>query len=240
MTEAMRLAKHVSAMVPCSRREAELYVAGGWVRVDGEVVEEPQFRLGTQTVTLDADAELEPALPATLVWHKPAGHQLGADGRGGAALVTPATRAADDYSGVRPLKRHFAHLASIVALDASASGMVVMSQDRGLARKFADDGDRFEHEYVVEVGAPGTAAALASIESGHGIAARAPTAVKASWQSEARLRIALKSVQPGQVRVLCEAAGLQVLAIRRLRIGRISMGKLALGQWRYLAPSERF
>ncbi len=240
MTEPMRLAKHVSAMVPCSRREAELYIAGGWVRVDGEVIEEPQFRLTTQSVTLDADAELAPATPATLVWHKAAELDLGADGRGGAALVTPATRASDDYSGVRLLKRHFAHLGSIVPLEAAASGMVVMSQDRGLAAKFADDGDRFEHEYVVEVGAPGTAAALASIESGKGIVARAPTAIKASWQSEARLRIALKSSAPGQVRILCESAGLEVLAIRRLRIGRISMGKLAVGQWRYLAPSERF
>ena len=240
MTEEMRLAKYVAAMVPCSRREAELYIAGGWVRVDGEVVEEPQFRLSTQRVELDADAEASETLPASLVWHKPAGLDLGIDGRACATLITAATRAADDYSGVRPLKRHFAHLASVVPLAADASGMVVVSQDRSLAARFADDGDRFEHEYVVEVAAPGNAAMLAKLQAADGIGARPPTAIKASWQSEARLRIVLKSAQPGHVRKLCEGAGLAVTAIRRLRIGRISMGKLAVGQWRYLASSERF
>ena len=39
-----RLAKRVAAMLSCSRREAELYIEGGWVRVEGVVVEEPQFR----------------------------------------------------------------------------------------------------------------------------------------------------------------------------------------------------
>ena len=39
MTEPVRLSKRVADMVPCSRREAEQYIEGGWVRVDGQVVE---------------------------------------------------------------------------------------------------------------------------------------------------------------------------------------------------------
>ena len=240
MTEPVRLAKQLATLVQCSRREAELYIAGGWVRVDGEVVEEPQFKLTTQRVELDPDAELAPALPATLVWHKPAGVDLGADGRACAPLITVATRAQDDYSGVRPLKRHFAHLSSAVALEADAGGMVVFTQDRGLARKFADDGDRFEHEYVVEIAGEPGGDVLTLIQRAHGIDKQAPTSIKASWQSEARLRIAIKSVLPGQIRLLCEAAGLRVTAIKRLRVGRISMAKLNPGEWRYLAAHERF
>ena len=54
MTETgERLAKRVAALVPCSRREAEQYIAGGWVRVDGRVVEEPQHRVQQQVVTLE-------------------------------------------------------------------------------------------------------------------------------------------------------------------------------------------
>ena len=75
MTEPVRLSKRVADMVPCSRREAEQYIEGGWVRVDGQVVETPQFRVGTQTVVIDPKASLAPLLPVTLLLHKPAGFE---------------------------------------------------------------------------------------------------------------------------------------------------------------------
>ena len=52
-----RLSKVVAALVPCSRREAEQYIAEGWVRVDGQCVEEPQVRVtAAQRVEIDAKA----------------------------------------------------------------------------------------------------------------------------------------------------------------------------------------
>src|SRR5476649_1742389 len=66
MTEPVRLAKRVVALAKCSRREAEQYIEGGWVRVDGMVVEEPQFMVDTQTVELDPGAKLIATEPATL------------------------------------------------------------------------------------------------------------------------------------------------------------------------------
>ena len=68
---------------------------------------------------------------------------------------------------------------------------------------------------------------------------------KASWQNEVRLRIAIKDVRNGQLRDMCAQVGLRVVSIRRLRIGRIPLGKgpngaLPLGQWRYLPVGERF
>jgi 23S rRNA pseudouridine2604 synthase len=63
---------------------------------------------------------------------------------------------------------------------------------------------------------------------------------RASWQSETRLRFAVKGEIPGQLAYLCEAVGLKVTGMRRLRIGQVSMSGLLPGQWRYLAPNERF
>jgi len=45
MTESVRLAKRLAESMPCSRGEAERYIAGGWVTVDGAVVEEPGARV---------------------------------------------------------------------------------------------------------------------------------------------------------------------------------------------------
>ena len=63
---------------------------------------------------------------------------------------------------------------------------------------------------------------------------------KVSWQNEVRLRFALKNPQYGQIEYQCKSVGLDVLAIKRIRIGGVSMSKLQPGQWRYLTSKERF
>ena len=73
MSEPIRLAKRLAEMLPCSRREAEQYIAGGWVTVDGLVVEEPQFRVSGERIELSKDASLLALESVTLLLHKPAG-----------------------------------------------------------------------------------------------------------------------------------------------------------------------
>jgi 23S rRNA pseudouridine2604 synthase len=48
MTDPIRLSKRLIELVGCSRREAELFIEGGWVTVDGEVIDEPQFKVSTR------------------------------------------------------------------------------------------------------------------------------------------------------------------------------------------------
>jgi 23S rRNA pseudouridine2604 synthase len=50
MTDPIRLSKRLIELVGCSRREAELFIEGGWVTVDGVVVDEPQFKVENQTL----------------------------------------------------------------------------------------------------------------------------------------------------------------------------------------------
>ena len=72
MTEPVRLAKRLAEMLSCSRREAELYIEGGWVSVDGNVMQEPQFRVAQQQIVLHKDATLTPAELVTILFHCPA------------------------------------------------------------------------------------------------------------------------------------------------------------------------
>ena len=60
------------------------------------------------------------------------------------------------------------------------------------------------------------------------------------WQNEIRLRFALKGVQGGQLRDMCAQVGLGVVAIRRIRIGKVPLAKMPVGLWRYLPVGERF
>ena len=240
MTESIRLAKHVAERFTCSRREAEQYIEGGWVMVDGVVIEEPGHRLSGGAVTLHADATLAPQPPVTLLFHKPAGLEALADVSSLLALLTPAVRAADDRSGQRMLRRHLTGLTLATPLGKIASGLVVLTQDFRVTRKLVDDAVRIEHEFVVEVHGQIAADGLARLNAGIPLPGRPPGPVKVSWQNETRLRFAAKALKTGHITVMCEAVGLQVLGMRRIRVGRLPMAGLVEAQWRYLAVHERF
>ena len=239
MSEPVRLAKCVVALAQCSRREAEQYIGGGWVRVDGVVVEEPQFMIDAQHVELDPQAELAPAEPATLVLHKPAGYDAGNGLNPAGTLVAPQTRWAEDASGVRPLKRHLQRLAMPLPLPTQASGLLILTQDWRVTRKLTEDIDRVEQEFVVEVSGKLIPNGLALLNHGLRFNHYAMPPIKVSWQSEQRLRFAFKVLQPSQIEPMCNAVGLKVLTMKCLRVGRIPLAKLPPGQWRYLAPHER-
>ncbi len=239
MTEPVRLAKRVVALAQCSRREADQYIEGGWVRVDGTVVEEPQFMVDTQAVEIDPAARLAPLEAVTLVLHKPAGYDAGEGPNPASALVTPETRSPDDASGVRPLHRHMHGLTSPLGLPTSASGLLIFTQDWRVKRKLTEDADRIEQEFVVDVEGELIPDGLALLNHGLRFNNYAMPPIKVSWQSEQRLRFAFKRLQPSQIEPMCHAVGLTVTAMKRLRVGRISLSKLPPGQWRYLAPADR-
>jgi 23S rRNA pseudouridine2604 synthase len=246
-----RLSKRVAQMLGCSRREAEQYIEGGWVRVDGQVVEIPQQRVLTQKVTVDPDASLMALGEVTLIVHKPpnvvdgvqdeAGLALAAAGptpgrsrqaraplaRSARDLLMAANHSPHDASGQGPLLRHFKQLQASVPLETAASGLVVFTQDWRVQRKLQEDMAQMEHELMVEVRGEVKADALVPIER----ALRDPRSI---------LRLAVKGAHPGLAAFLCELAGLEIQVLRRIRLGRVSLGDVAPGQWRYLSEYERF
>lgn len=236
MTTPVRLDKRVAELQHCSRADAQKYVEGGWVSVDGIVNEECQALVSTQRVTVDPKAQLEKTEPATLLLHKP----VGVESSGTAALATPATHTAGDRSGIRPLKRHFHKLAPLMPLDADTGGLMVLSQDGRVWRRLTEDYASIEQEFVVEVRGEMNVYGLAKLASGLRYAGRILQPAKVSWQNEVRLRFAIKDVQPGQLRYMCGEVGLEVVAMRRIRIGRIALSKMPVGEWRFLPASERF
>jgi 23S rRNA pseudouridine2604 synthase len=253
--EGVRLAKRVAALVPCSRSEAERYIEGGWVTVDGTVVEEPPFRVTeAQQVVIDKNATLLALMPVTLLLHKPPGYEaLGgtattqnphvARSRGAPAalqLLTAASHSRDDTTGTRVLRRHFVNLVCDTPLPTEASGLVVYTQDTRIARKLAEDAETLEQECIVEVAGQIIEGGLARLCHGLTFNGRPLPPIKVSWQNETRLRFALKGIRPGQIPSMCEAVGLRVLSLKRIRIGRVPMSQLAVGQWRYLPGHERF
>jgi 23S rRNA pseudouridine2604 synthase len=240
MTEPIRLAKRVAEMLPCSRREAEQYIEGGWVRVNGQVVEEPQFRVLSETVELDPQARLTPIEPVTILLNKPPDYHAGDGANPAHLLLTPATRAPNDGSGIHLLKKHFTGLTSTTALETDASGLIVFTQNWHVARKLGIDADTVEHEVIVEIAGELIPHGLKRLSHGLIFNGKPLPPCKVSWQNETRLRFAIKAARLGQIAHMCERVGLQVLSMKRIRIGRVAMAKLPVGQWRYLRMDEQF
>lgn len=244
MTDPIRLAKCVAELRACSRREAEQIIAGGWVRVDGIVIEEPHFRVTDQQIEIAPQADPSQTEPVTLLLNKPLGyHTIQGDSQAGqpaAQRLEVANLWTEDASGIRPLKMHFAQLTACMPLETDASGLVVFTQDWRVVRKLTQDAATVEHEVIVEVAGELAPDGLKRLNQCIPFKGRTPSVIKVSWQNETRLRVALKGVQIGQIAHLCETVGLRVLSMKRIRLGRVSMGKLPPGQWRYLRGDERF
>ena len=148
--------------------------------------------------------------------------------------------AAGDFTGIRPLKRHFLRLEAALPIEPNASGLVVYTQDWRVLRKLVDEAATVEQEYIVEVGGELGPHGLKQLNHGLSFNKRQLPPAKVSWQNEARLRFAVKAVQAGQIAHMCASVGLTVQSLKRIRIGKISMAKLPPGQWRFLPAGGRF
>lgn len=236
MSETTRLSKCLIALIGCSRREAELYIGGGWVTVDGQVIDEPQFQVDGQTVALLPGATTEQLEAVTLLLHQEAGQ----DSQSGCLSMTAETLSEAHAAGRRVLRGHFARLTCVAELQAGASGLQVYSQDWRTVRKITTDLKRLEQEYVVEVSGQIIQHGLERLNRGFNWKGHELPKIKASWQNETRLRLVLKNPAPGLIDLLCRSVGLQVVSMRRIRLGGVSMSKLPAGQWRYLDSKEKF
>jgi 23S rRNA pseudouridine2604 synthase len=248
MTEPVRLAKRLAEMLPCSRSQAEQYIAGGWVRVNGRVVESPQQRVTNEKIELDRDASLLDSVPMTVLLHKPAGYdwssEAGRDRKPALALLTEDNRSRADKSGVRLLKRHLKDQECVTPLEFGASGLVVFTQDFPIRRKLWDDRATVENELVVDVTGEVTEAALQALNRPVVVNDRPLLNAKVSITTQAKattgLRFAVKGGEPGRISTACERVGLAVVAMKRIRVGRVPMAGLEPGQWRFLLAHERF
>lgn len=240
MTESVRLAKRLASQLACSRSEAEKYIEGGYVRVDGVSVEEPGFRVqAVQKVEFLPGATLDAVEAVTILLHKPAGFDIESSADAVYQLITPENQFPEDHSGVRLIKHHFKNLLLTDTLGKHSSGLIVLTQDWRIARKLKTDAEKIEQEFVVEIVGEILQETLDQLNRGLALEGKI-LPVKVSRQSETRLRFAVKGNRRTQIAALCEKTGLTVKAIKRIRIGRVPMSSLQAGQWRYLMAYEKF
>jgi 23S rRNA pseudouridine2604 synthase len=236
----------------CSRREADEWIARGWVKVDGQVAV-MGLQVGAQArIEIDRRARGQQEEQVTILLHKPIGYVSGQaeDGYEPAkVLVGPRTRWREDRSPRRFSPGQLRSLVPAGRLDIDSTGLLVLTQDGRIARQLIAEDSEMEKEYLVRVafGAATTdvqgafpPAQLARLRHGLSLDGQPLKPAKVDWQNPEQLRFVLTEGKKRQIRRMCEAVGLKVVGLKRVRIGRVALGNLPLGQWRYLGAQERF
>ncbi|WP_018410546.1 pseudouridine synthase [Methyloversatilis thermotolerans] len=250
----IRVSRWLADRGAASRREADDWIARGWVTVDGEVALLGQRVLPHQKVEVHKQARADQALRVTVLMHKPVGYVSGQaeDGHEPASvLFLPENQWAGDRSGVRFNRNHLRGLAPAGRLDIDSHGLLVLTQDGRIARQLIGEDSTIEKEYLVRVRTvkpfgPGAlsesfpAESLKLLNHGLSLDGEALKPAKVSWQNEEQLRFVLREGKKRQIRRMCEAVGLEVVALKRVRIGRIPLADLPVGKWRYLRRDELF
>lgn len=255
----VRISKLLAERGLCSRREADLYIQQGLVLLDGRPVTELGSRAHpSQTVALAEGARLQQAQRITVILNKPIGHVSHADDDGryppAVALITAERQWVDARTagptrgaqtpGPAGAKRsgrlETRGLAPAGRLDIDSTGMLVLTQDGRVARQLIGEDTAIEKEYLVRVQGRLDAAGMALLNHGLSLDGRALRPAKVSWQNEDQLRFVLREGRQRQIRRMCELVGLTVTGLRRVRIGRIPLGALPVGQWRLLTEFEKF
>jgi 23S rRNA pseudouridine2604 synthase len=252
----VRLNKRMAELGLCSRREADAWIEQGWVRVNGQVASMGQPVMPTDRISVDRAAEEKQQQQVTILLHKPMGYVSGQaeDGHQPAVtLIQARNHWNGDLSRTRFSPAQLRGLAPAGRLDIDSVGLLVLTQDGRVARQLIGEDSDIEKEYLVRVvwqGPQGEVAQnvqavypreqLARLRHGLSLDGKALKPAQVDWQNPEQLRFVLKEGKKRQIRRMCEQVGLKVVGLKRIRMGRVTLGQLPAGQWRYLAPHERF
>ena len=245
MEEAVRISKILSELGLCSRREADTYIEQGLVMLDGKVVTELGTRAyRSQKVELKKQAAIQQSSKATIILNKPVGYISHLDDdkafKPAASLIIQDNfQVSKQYSSRNP-RFNTDGLAPAGRLDIDSSGLLVLTQDGRIAKTIIGEQSVIEKEYLVRVEGALSFEDLDRLRHGLELDGVELKPAQVSWQNEDQLRFVLREGRKRQIRRMCEMVGLKVLGLKRVRMGRISLGPLPPGQWRFVRPEEQF
>jgi 23S rRNA pseudouridine2604 synthase len=246
--EKVRLSKLMAERGLCSRREADELIARGWVKVDGQIVDQLGSKVERSVkVELHPHAQSDLQASVTILLNKPIGYVSGQpekDYLPAVRLITAETQhTPKDISyrfNLKLQRAHFTGLAPAGRLDIDSQGLLVFTQNGTIAKQLIGENSEVEKEYLVRVQGTLSAQQLQLLNHGLSLDGVALKPAKVEWLNQDQLKFILREGKKRQVRRMCELVGLQILGLKRVRIGKVMLADLPEGSWRFLAPGEKF
>jgi len=227
----VRLQKILSERGVASRRKAEELIAGGHVKVNGRVASLGDKADDRRDVIHVRGKKLAAAAPPVYIaLHKPRGYITTMQDEKGRKCVEELVRSVG--ANVFPIGR----------LDRESEGLLLLTNDGDFANAVMHPSTHIPKLYRVTLRTPMTEEQRVQFEEGMMLDGRRTAPAQVHIVSSAPDRcvteIVLYEGRNRQIRRMCEMLGLEVIRLRRSAVGKVKLGMLPVGNWRYLSPEE--
>jgi len=239
--EIVRLSKLMANRGICSRREADAFIEQGLVLVNGVVVNQLGAKVAPDVeITLSPRGVKKQKRLISIILNKPVGY-VSAQPEPGYTPAIKLITAANQFGKLdeRLKPEHLKGLAVAGRLDIDSQGLLLFTQDGRLAKKIIGEDSHVEKEYIVRVEGFLPDDGLQSLRSGLDLDGRPLKPAQVEWINRDQLRFVLREGRKRQIRRMCDLVGLKVTGLKRVRIGKIKLGNLPEGKWRFLQPEEK-
>ena len=236
----VRVSKLMSERGLCSRREADHYIEKGWVLVNGERISTLGLKVEeTAHIELDKTAQKAQKSKVTILLNKPLGFVSTHAEKGYPSALDLLTQE-NCIRRKEILPGQFKGLAVAGRLDINSKGLLILSQDGALVKRLIGENCGMEKEYLVSVEGHITKEVIEKLRFGLMLDGKVLKKAKIEQLDEGFLRFTLIEGKKRQIRRMCELVGLEVRKLKRVRVGRVCLGNLPEGKWRFLEKGERF
>lgn len=219
-----RIAKKLARAGICSRRDAERLILEGRVSVDGKVLTSPALNVTDQNnISVDGKPIAAPEAPRLWRYHKPAG------------VITTARDPQGRPTVFEKLPPEMPRVVSVGRLDFNTEGLLLLTNDGGLARHLELPQNAWLRHYRVRVYGAVDKAKLASLANGITISGLHYEPIKAEIETTKEqgtntwLSVTIREGKNREVRKVLEHLDLKVTRLIRIAFGPFPLGKLERG-----------
>jgi len=223
----MRLQKYLSEVGFCSRRDAEDFIRAGKIVIDGHVASLGDKVTGKEKIVIDGKELVvkEFAPQKVLIFNKPKG-------------VECTLTAYDNFKTLLDFDFGDSRVFPIGHLDRESSGLLLLTNDGDLGNRLAQPSRGEEYEYFLTMKSNITEGMLGNLAQAITRVHRSEGPCKVEDVGENKLRVVVINGKAKQIRKACAEIWVEVVELKRQRIGRLELADLASGSWRVVTDEE--
>ncbi len=229
-SDEIRLNKYIGNSGVCSRRDADLYIASGNVKVNGEVITELGYRVKINDVVNFDGTVLTPEKKIYVLLNKPKGFSSINE-----AVVSPE----NVLSLIKGASKY--PLAPVGRMDKTTMGLMLFTNDTDLLQKLNTTEQRSSKLYHVSLDKNFKYEDLEKVKKGVYIDERRVFAEDVAYvedQPKTEVGIKLKASNVKLVRAIFESLKYNVIKLDRVMYGALTKWNLPRGKWRFLTEEE--
>ncbi len=222
-----RINKYIASCGICSRRKADELIQEGKVELNGKVVTNLGEKVEEKDIVkIDGKEIFKEEKKVYIALNKPKGY---------------VTTNSDQFNrkSVVVLIHENVRLFPVGRLDMYTEGLLILTNDGEFSNLMMHPRNKIEKTYVVTTNTMVSNEQIETLKNGVDIGDYITRPAKVKMISKDKLEIVISEGKNRQVRRMCEAVGINLLNLKRVKIGKIELGNLQTGKYRYLTEKEK-